>query len=435
MKANTIYDIIGIGIGPFNLGLAALAHKIKKLNCIFFDQKSGFNWHPGLLLDQATVQVPYYADLITMADPTSRFSYLNYLHKNQELFRFAIHEKDRVTRKEYNVYCQWVAGKLSNMFFGMRCESVSYNKSSKIYTVKVRDTKSGSILTFRGKHVVIGVGSIPDIPACALPSASPNIIHSSDYLFHKERLLEAKKITIVGSGQSAAEIFYDLLQRAQGLESLHLITRSDFFPMDLSKFSLEMTSPDYIDYFFALPADKKKKILSRQNALFKGINMSLICDIHDALYALHLMDRFKKIGLFTQSELKSISKLDDHLLKLTFHHQELEKEFTNVSAAVVLATGYKQLVPHFIQPVKELIRFDSDGLYDVNKNYSIDSNNSIFVQNAELHTHGFNAPDLGMGPYRNMVILNSILGKEHFKPEKNVTFQKFGTPPDESRDQ
>ncbi|MGX9893546.1 SidA/IucD/PvdA family monooxygenase [Francisella orientalis] len=33
-----IYDIIGIGIGPFNLGLAALLND-KPINCLFFDKK------------------------------------------------------------------------------------------------------------------------------------------------------------------------------------------------------------------------------------------------------------------------------------------------------------------------------------------------------------------------------------------------------------
>jgi len=31
-----------------------------------------------------------------------------------------------------------------------------------------------------------------------------------------------------------------------------------------------------------------------------------------------------------------------------------------------------------------------------------------------------------MGPYRNAIILNSILGYEHFVMEKNVAFQRFG---------
>ncbi len=79
-KESTIYNLIGIGIGPFNLGLAALLQPVNELSSIFFDSVSEFNWHPGLMLDSATLQNPFMGtDLVTMADPKSRFSFLNYL--------------------------------------------------------------------------------------------------------------------------------------------------------------------------------------------------------------------------------------------------------------------------------------------------------------------------------------------------------------------
>ncbi len=45
-----------------------------------------------------------------------------------------------------------------------------------------------------------------------------------------------------------------------------------------------------------------------------------------------------------------------------------------------------------------------------------------------MPAHGFDASDLRLGPYRNAVILNSILGREYFSIEKGVTFQTFGFP-------
>ena len=443
MKSSKIYDILGIGIGPFNLGLAALADKIEnlahgtqKLNSIFFDQQHTFNWHAGMLLDKARLQVPYYADLVTLADPTNRFSYLNYLHATQKLFALGITEEYVITRKQYNEYCKWVVEQLPNLFFGMECKSIHYHKSSKLFCVRLQDTSSGSTLTYRAKKIVIGVGSIPSVPECAQPFLGDHMIHSANYLFAKEKLLKKRKITIIGSGQSAAEIFYDLLHHPECFDNLFMFTRApDFFPMDYSRFALEKTTPDYIDYFYSLSDEKKKQILNRQNHLFKGINFQLIADIHDALGAHRLSYPFKKIGLVTSSELRHIELFADNVdktkIRTTFYHDEMEKEFIHSTEAIILATGYKYVTPDFLQPVKELIRWRTDGLYDVQKNYSIDQASTIFVQNAELHTHGFNAPDLGMGPYRNAIILNTILGKEHFKIEKNTPFQDFGIPPED----
>ncbi|MBR7678429.1 SidA/IucD/PvdA family monooxygenase, partial [Streptomyces daliensis] len=68
-----------MGIGPFNLSLAALAHGVPGLRTAHYDQRPGFRWHPGLLIEGATLQVPFLADLVTLADPASPWSFLNYL--------------------------------------------------------------------------------------------------------------------------------------------------------------------------------------------------------------------------------------------------------------------------------------------------------------------------------------------------------------------
>ena len=56
----------------------------------------------------------------------------------------------------------------------------------------------------------------------------------------------------------------------------------------------------------------------------------------------------------------------------------------------------------------------------------------IFVQNAEEHTHGFVAPDLGMGAFRNAGIIAAMLGREPYPIERRIAFQTFGTPIRES---
>ena len=74
-----VHDLIGVGIGPFNLGLAALSAPVPELDGLFLDEHEEFSWHPGMLIEGTTLQVPFLADLVTMADPTSPYSYLAYL--------------------------------------------------------------------------------------------------------------------------------------------------------------------------------------------------------------------------------------------------------------------------------------------------------------------------------------------------------------------
>jgi lysine N6-hydroxylase len=410
MPPEKVYDIIGIGIGPFNLGLAALCHTIPNLHCLFIDENESFNWHPGLLLPGTTLQVPWYADLVTLADPCHPFIYMKYLQAKKKMFRFAIAENYFIKRTTYNAYCQWVAAQLPSLQFSTTC--ISIEKENNFYRVK---TSKGQFLA---QHIVLGTGTRPCTPPI-VAKLSDRVFHSAHYLFRKEHILQEDSITIVGSGQSAAEIFYDLLQSYQG--KLSWFTRSPrFMPMDYSKLALEFSTPDYIDHFFALPDRKKQTVLKTQEDLYKGVNHSLIASIYD------LLDETDSgnIQLHTNCEL---TKLDATGI-LTFRHTELEKTFTHESAITILATGYKPVMPACIKPLRRFIHLTADDQYKANRNYSIDDANTIFIQNAEHATHGFNAPDLSLGPYRNAIILNSILGYEHFSIETGITFQSFGIP-------
>ena len=44
------YDFIGIGIGPFNLSIAALAEGLDGFSSLFLERKPHFSWHPGMMV-------------------------------------------------------------------------------------------------------------------------------------------------------------------------------------------------------------------------------------------------------------------------------------------------------------------------------------------------------------------------------------------------
>ncbi|MBW8703235.1 L-lysine N6-monooxygenase [Streptomyces sp. MBT84] len=86
------YDFVGIGLGPFNLGLACLTEPIAGLDGVFLESKPTFEWHSGMFLDGAHLQTPFMSDLVTLADPTSPYSFLNYLKEQGRLYAFYIRE-------------------------------------------------------------------------------------------------------------------------------------------------------------------------------------------------------------------------------------------------------------------------------------------------------------------------------------------------------
>lgn len=82
-------DVVCIGLGPFNLSLSVLLHEAGFENYIAIEQKESFSWHEGMLLEGTTLQVPFLADLSTMVNPRSEFTYLNYLHEKIDYKNFS----------------------------------------------------------------------------------------------------------------------------------------------------------------------------------------------------------------------------------------------------------------------------------------------------------------------------------------------------------
>ncbi|OHX67848.1 lysine N(6)-hydroxylase/L-ornithine N(5)-oxygenase family protein [Flammeovirga pacifica] len=432
MSTQKIYDIIGVGIGPFNLGLACLTDPIEEIDALFLDKSDHFDWHPGMLLESTTLQIPFMADLVTLADPTSPFSFLNYIKKQGRMYSFYIKENFLVLRNEYNKYCQWVIEQLSTLQFSSEVVKIIFDEKAEVYHVTKRNTSTQETETLLTKKLVFGTGTSPYIPSSALP-IKDKVVHTSSYIPSKEKLQQSSSITVLGSGQSAAEVFYDLLSEIDSFNySLHWITRSSrFFPMEYGKLTLEMTSPEYVDYFFDLDKKKKTALQHDHKHLYKGINEDLINEIFDLMYAKKLQNGELNISLRTNSTLVNSTPFGDKV-KLAFNQAEEDKFYQHETEFVLAATGYKAQTPSFIRGIEHLLKLDQQGQFNANRNYTIDHlGKSVFVQNAELNTHGFVTPDLGMGAYRNSYIIREITGKEYYPIEEKIAFQKFSVTPDE----
>jgi len=427
-RAGHVHDVVGIGIGPFNLGLAALAAPLE-LDTVFLDRAPEFRWHPGMMLEGATIQVPFLADLVTMADPTSRYSFLAWLKATGRLYPFYIRESFYPLRSEYDAYCRWVAAQLPTLRWGRDVTAVEVDPhDDELYVVHARTSDGAE--TYRTRHVVLGVGTQPVVPP-ALRGLGGPVLHSADYLTHRDALRRAPSVTVVGSGQSAAEIYRDLLEELDGAAGrLDWVTRSPrFFPMEYTKLTLEMTSPEYTDHFHALPMDVRDRLTREQRSLYKGISGDLVDTIYDTLYRRSATAPVPTT-LLTDTEVTGAT-WDDDARTYTLHlrHGHTGVEHTRTTAALVLATGYAAAVPDALRGVADRLDWDARGRLAVARDYSVDGGRRrVFVQNGEEHTHGLTAPDLGFGAWRSSAILAAICGREVYPREERIAFQDFGVP-------
>jgi lysine N6-hydroxylase len=442
--ADRVHDVVAIGLGPANLGLACLADPLD-LDLVVLERKPRFDWHPGMMLPTAHLQTPFLADLVTLADPTSRFSFLAYLKDTGRLYSFYIREDFFVLRSEYVAYCRWAAERARGIELDRDVRAVSFDEARGAYVVESVDA-AGVAHVHLGRALVVGVGTPPWLPAAVRDL--PGVVHSSGYLGAKDALQERDAITVVGSGQSAAEIYRDLLEDVDSRGyRLDWITRSPrFFPLEYTRLTLEMTSPEYSDHFFGLSADAREALLREQRNLYKGIDSELIDDVFQTLYRKRLaFDALRAEGrlaaggdagsgvptrLLTNAEVVSARATPDGGAVLGLRHAETGAERDWPTGAVIMASGYDASAPRILDGLGDRVRRDARGRLDVAREHTVDDAGTLFVQNAEVHTHGFVAPDLGMTAHRNSRILRAITGHEHYAVEERIAFQEFGLPDD-----
>lgn len=346
------HDLVGIGIGPFNLSLAALADGVHGgLDAVFYEQRPAFHWHPGLLLDGARLQVPFLADLVTLVDPASPWSFLSYLRARERLYPFYFAERFHIQRAEYDAYCRWVSEQLPGLHFGHQVDAVRWNGERGLFEVDFTQLDSDGEVEALGRaytrDVVLGIGTEPYIPdPLKLLAEAPAVpvIHSADYLDHRERILEAEHITVVGSGQSGAEVFLDLLRaRPAGAEKLHWLARTDAFsPMEYSKLGLEHFTPDYTAYFHALPEQARDELVPRQWQLHKGIDTDTIAAIHDELYRRTTHGGWPDAVLTPGVLVRTAGRVGATRIELHLEHAQQSGRSRLTTDAVVLATGYRE---------------------------------------------------------------------------------------------
>ncbi|MFG3436135.1 lysine N(6)-hydroxylase/L-ornithine N(5)-oxygenase family protein [Nonomuraea sp. NPDC047897] len=433
------YDLVGVGIGPFNLSLAALSDGVPGLRSLFLDARPAFSWHPGLLMEGTVLQVPFLADLVTMADPTSPWSYLNYIRSHDRMFPFFFSERFHIPRREYDHYCRWVAERLPSCRFDAEVTALEWDETAQAFAVTYRSAAGAVTRVFAGQ-VVLGVGTAPVVPEPLLPLLTEEnagrVLHSADYRTHRDRLAAAADVTVVGAGQSGAEVVLDLLRRqdgdGRGGPYVRWLARTPAFaPMEYSKLGLEHFTPDYIGYFRGLPEDRRERLVREQWQLYKGVSAETLGDIHDELYERTIGGAEPRAALHPGVEVVSASAGGDGYA-LTCRHREQEAFFQVRTSAVVLATGYAAARPAFLEPLADLVDWDGRGRYQVDGCYRVALDprvsGSLYVQNAELHTHGVGAPDLTLGAWRAATILNAVAGRTVLRVPERAAWTTFGAP-------
>lgn len=288
------------------------------------------------------------------------------------------------------------------------------------------------------------MGTNPVVPEALRPllarsALAGRVLHSADYRTHRARLAACDDVTVVGAGQSGAEVALDLLRQQDGDGAggpyVRWLARTNAFaPMEYSKIGLEHFTPDYIRYFRALPEARREQLVAEQWQLYKGVSEETLAALHDELYERTIGGTEPRAALHPGVAIVAAEVTDEQLL-LTCRHTQQDALFEIRTSAIVSATGYAASRPAFLDGpdgLGTLVDWDDKGRYRIDGDYRVTLDPRIsgrlYVQNAELHTHGVGAPDLTLGAWRAATILNAVAGRTVLRVPQRAAWTTFGAP-------
>ncbi|MFF0693713.1 lysine N(6)-hydroxylase/L-ornithine N(5)-oxygenase family protein [Streptomyces tendae] len=419
-----VHDLIGIGFGPSNVAMAiairehnARAGRQEALDACFFEQQPRFGWHRGMLIDDATMQVSFLKDLVTLRNPASEYSFLCYLQSKGRLIDFINHKNLFPLRVEFHDYFEWAAAKVDDM--------VSYGHEVVGVAPIVRDgvvdhlevtVRSGEGLeVHRARNLVVGTGLRPLVPEGV--ERGDRVWHNSELLSRVDALegTSPSRFVVVGAGQSAAENVAYLHRRFPTAEVCAVFARYGYSPADDSAFANRIFDPAAVDDYFTAPDGVKQRLMDYHgNTNYSVVDIDLIDDLYRQMYREKVLGT-ERLRFLNVSRLSDVKETPDRVRATVTSLVSGEESFLDADV-VVFATGYGPADPlGLLGEVADRCLRDDEGRVRVERDYRIATDPAlrcgIYLQGGTEHTHGITSSLLSNTAVRVGEILESLLDR------------------------
>lgn len=418
-------DLLGIGYGPANLGLAIAVQEYNasvrpdhRIRAAFIEAKPEFSWHEGMLLPETDMQISFLKDLVSQRRPTSEFSFLNYLSHRGRFTDFVNLKTFFPSRGEFHDYLQWAADRV-DIPVHYSHQAVSIDRHQGNYAVRIQHTdeedsaRSNSIepaTVWRAREVVLGLGIEPALPQAV--SAGPRVFHNHELLRHLRELPECthQRFVVVGSGQSAAEVTKYLHTQYPDAEIHACFRRFGYTPSDDTPYANRVFDPDAVDDFYRSPEPVKRQLLDYHWLTnYSAVDADLIEDLYRIEYEERVQCR-RRLFVHRVTEVESVQETQDGVqVGLRDRTDGLQKRCE--ADAIIFATGFQP------RDVRSLLGSSSDfnecfdgGLPAVRRDYSLRTREGvgrIFLNGGVEHSHGLSSSLLSNIAIRAAEIVNA----------------------------
>ncbi|KAF1987352.1 hypothetical protein K402DRAFT_354272 [Aulographum hederae CBS 113979] len=456
--SNELHDLICVGFGPASLAIAVALHDALELpqfpqldlqrgippKVAFLERQEHFNWHAGMLLEGARMQITFLKDMATQRNPRSHFTFLNYLYQNDRLIHFTNLNTFLPQRVEFEDYLRWCASHFDDVAeYSQDVLEVRPEKSRKdgnkvdVFSVTSRNMSTGKVTTRRTKHVIIATGGKPCVPK-PFPQSHPRVIHSSQYGLLINRVLKNRehpyRIAVVGGGQSSAEIFESLTANFPNAKTSLIIKGTALRPSDDSPFVNEIFNPDRVDGVFSRPASTRAAaIASDRNTNYGVVRIELLERLYETLYMQRLHHESEEDWLYRILPNRTVTRVDDlsskdNRVRLTIRNNEdshnpvtedMDCDLVIVAAGYLrnaheqLLHGARGLLPGGDAPEKT---------WSVSRDYRVEFehgtvslNAGVWLQGCNEATHGLADSLLSILAVRGGEVVQSIFSGRNMK--------------------
>lgn len=408
------YDVVGVGFGPSNLALAialtehnAQVTPDEAITAQFLERQPRFGWHRGMLIEDATMQVSFLKDLVTMRDPTSRFSFLCYLREQGRLLDFINHKNLFPLRIEFHDYFEWAAAQVDDLVAYGR-DVVGIRAAGEFF-----DVQDATGAVFRARNIVLGTGLRPSMPDGI--RADDRVWHNSELLTRVDTVADPRRFVVVGAGQSGAEVTAFLHERFPRAEVCGVFTRYGYSPSDDSSFANRIFDQTAVDEFYQAPEDVKRRLMGyHANTNYSVVDIDLIDELYRREYREKVLG-VQRLRLFNVAKPVKVVRTSGGV-QVTVKTLTTGVETVLDADVVVYATGYLPADP--AGQLGEVARYclqDEQGRLRVDRDYRVwtepELGGGIYLQGGTEHTHGITSSLLSNTAVRVGEILRSIVDR------------------------
>lgn len=408
-------ELLAIGAGPSNLSLAVALEELAPdglaTNSLLIEQGPTVEWQRGMLLPGTQSQVSFLKDLVSLRNPRSAFSFVNYLHSVGRLDQFANLGTFTPYRTEISDYLRWVAEHLTKV-------SVQYNRRATAIEPLVDEngdltgwlTRLADGDTIGSRYLVVGAGRDKRVPDVFKGLPERKVIHSTEYV---DRIAELPRelpyrVTVVGGAQSAAEMFLSVQTDLPNSRPTMVMRSIGMNAYESSKFINELYYPSFVGEFYDARPEQRAQILQEMHKTnYSGLAPGFLDALYRRLY-LDAMSPDPRLRVVTMVDVTDAREVNDEVvLSLTDRKTGLTEELR--TDLVLLGTGFDPGMPRLVGELAARLGLPE---VSVSRRYRLetgDSAGAVYLQGVNEATHGISDSLLSVLAWRAQEIVADLL--------------------------